>query len=266
MGTDGGSSPTVVEKDGSWRHWSPDGSLLVFMDRGASSHIHILDLRTGTSSLVPGSAGMLNPQWVGDDRLVAGTQDFTKLMVFDVRTQQWSELVSFTAPGYVVNWIHSPDHKSVDYITGGTDPMLLNVRLADRRVETITSLKGLHRATGPAGNTEISVAPDGSPVFTRDIGTQEIYALSIGGLEQLPNSMSEAMPITDRISTEKPGMGPGIQSVVRSATPACIRNCNCVPSRAHGAAPALIDQVGEKCKLFGDAAGKIAPGTMSDRT
>jgi hypothetical protein len=56
--------------------------------------------------------------------------------------------------------------------------MLLNVRLADR-VETITSPKGLHRATGPAGNTEISVDPDGSPVFTGDIGTREIYALMV---------------------------------------------------------------------------------------
>ena len=128
IGMDGGSPPTIVEKDGSWPHWSPDGSLLVFTDRGSSPHIHILDLRTGRSSLVPGPASLLNPQWVGDDRLVAGTQDFTKLMVFDVRTQQWSELVSFTAPGYVVNWVHSPDYKSVDYITGGTDPMLLNVR------------------------------------------------------------------------------------------------------------------------------------------
>jgi dipeptidyl aminopeptidase/acylaminoacyl peptidase len=176
---DGGSPPTIVEKDGTWPHWSPDGGLLVFMDRGASAHIHILDLRTGRSSLVPGPADMLNPQWEGDDRLVAGTQDFTKLMVFDVRTQQWSELVSFTAPGYVVNWIHSPDYKSVDYITGGADPMLFRVSLADRKIETITSLKGLHRATGPAGNTEISVAPDGSAVFTRDIGTQEIYALTV---------------------------------------------------------------------------------------
>ena len=179
IGTDGGSLPTVVEKDGSWPHWSPDGSLLVFTDRSAPSHIHILDLRTGRSSLVPGPPDMLNPQWVGDDRLIAGTEDFTKLMVFDVRTRQWSELVSFTAPGYVVNWVHLPDYKSVDYITGGTEPMLLNVRLADRRVETITSLKGLHRATGPAGNTEISVAPDDSPVFTRDIGTREIYALTV---------------------------------------------------------------------------------------
>jgi len=179
IGMDGGSPAAIVEKDGNWPHWSPDGRLLVFMDRDASPHIQILDLRTGRRSMVPGPAGLLNPQWVGDDRLVAGTQDFTKLMVFDLRTQQWSDLVSVTAPGYFVNWVHSPDYKSVDYITGGTDPMLRNIRLADRRVETITSLKGLHRATGPAGNTELSVAPDGSPVFTRDIGTQEIYALTV---------------------------------------------------------------------------------------
>ncbi|MBZ5582658.1 MAG: serine/threonine-protein kinase [Acidobacteriia bacterium] len=176
IGRDGGSPPAIVEKNGAWPHWSPDGSHLVFVDRGA---IHLLDIRTGGTSLVPGPAGLLNPQWVGDDRLVAGTPDFTKLMTFDVRTQQWSDLASFTAPGYVVNWVHTPDYKSVDYITGGADPMLFRVRLADRKIETITSLKGLHRATGPGGNTEIGVAPDGSPVFTRDIGTQEIYALTV---------------------------------------------------------------------------------------
>jgi hypothetical protein len=27
--------------------------------------------------------------------------------------------------------------------------------------------------------TQINVAPDGSPVFTRDIGSQEIYALTV---------------------------------------------------------------------------------------
>ena len=53
------------------------------------------------------------------------------------------------------------------------------MRLADRKIETITSLKGLHRATGPGGGTAISAAPDGSAVFTRDIGTREIYALTV---------------------------------------------------------------------------------------
>jgi eukaryotic-like serine/threonine-protein kinase len=173
---DGASAPTVAEKNGKWPHWSPDGNLLVFTESGA---VHVLDLRTGRISQVPGPAYLWNAQWVSNSQLVAGTPDSTQLMIFDVRTKQWSELVSFTAPAYVVNWTHTPDYKCVDYVTGGADPMLYLVRVADRRIETVASLKGLHRATGPGGNTEISVAPDGSPVFTRDIGSQEIYALAL---------------------------------------------------------------------------------------
>jgi len=45
--------------------------------------------------------------------------------------------------------------------------------------ETVASLKDLRLAPGPDENTQVSIAPDGSPVFTRDIGTQEIYALSV---------------------------------------------------------------------------------------
>jgi len=63
--------------------------------------------------------------------------------------------------------------------TGGAEPQALRVRLSDRKVEVITNLKELPRATGPDGNTQISVALDGSAVFTRDIGSQEIYALTV---------------------------------------------------------------------------------------
>jgi hypothetical protein len=38
---------------------------------------------------------------------------------------------------------------------------------------------GNPQATGSGGNTQISVAPDGSAVFTLDIGTQDIYALAV---------------------------------------------------------------------------------------
>jgi hypothetical protein len=56
----------------------------------------------------------------------------------------------------------------------------MRIRLADRKVEEIASLKDLHRVVDPVdGDTQLSVAPDGSPVFTRDIGTQEIYALTV---------------------------------------------------------------------------------------
>ena len=82
-------------------------------------------------------------------------------------------------PGGVSNWAHAPDFKYVYYTTGGAEPQALRVRLADNKVETITSLKDLPRAIGLDSSTQISVAPDGSAVFTRDIGTQEIYALSV---------------------------------------------------------------------------------------
>jgi hypothetical protein len=55
----------------------------------------------------------------------------------------------------------------------------MRIRLADRQVETLTSLKNLHRFWDFEEGTQISVAPDGSPVFTRDIGTREIYALTV---------------------------------------------------------------------------------------
>ena len=29
------------------------------------------------------------------------------------------------------------------------------------------------------GGTQVDVAPDGSPIFTRDVGNREIYALKI---------------------------------------------------------------------------------------
>ena len=55
----------------------------------------------------------------------------------------------------------------------------MRVRPADYMVEMITSLKDLPRATGRDGNIQITVAHDASAVFTRDIGTQEIYALTV---------------------------------------------------------------------------------------
>jgi hypothetical protein len=56
----------------------------------------------------------------------------------------------------------------------------MRVRFADHKIEEIVSLADVRRVTDPIDyNTQISVAPDGSPVFTRDIGTQEIYALTV---------------------------------------------------------------------------------------
>jgi len=73
----------------------------------------------------------------------------------------------------------SPDLKYLYLNTGGQEPTAFRVRLTDQKVEKITGLKGLPLATGPGGNIQFVVAPDGSSVFTRDTGTQEIYALTV---------------------------------------------------------------------------------------
>jgi len=178
---DGGQPQRIAEKDASAANFSPDGNLLVFMNARDATHseLQFLDLRTGKRSVVADSQDLGGGQWVSANTLVGGSRDSAKLEIFDVRTQKWSDLVSGKVPGSVVNWAHSPDYQYVYYTTGGVEPKAMRIRLADHKVEAVASLKDLRRALGPDGNTQISVAPDGSPIFTRDIGTQEVYALSV---------------------------------------------------------------------------------------
>jgi WD40 repeat protein len=180
IGMEGGAPRKVSEKRGYGASWSPDGQLLVYADYGDLPHtrFQLYDLRTGRRSIVPGSQDLIGVQWIAEDMLVAATGDKSKLVVFDVRTQKWSDLTA-PIPGGTANWAHSPDYKYVYYTTGTTEPEIARVRIADKKTEVLASLKGLPLATGPDGNTQISVATDGSPVLTRDIGTQEIYALTI---------------------------------------------------------------------------------------
>ncbi len=177
----GGAPQKVTDRDTGGANWSPDSNLLVFTDTRDIAHpqLQILDLRTGKLSVIPGSQGLLGGQWIAEDMIVAATGNRDKLLVFDLKTQKWSDLVSGTEPGAVIDWAHSPDYEYLYYASGGAEPKAIRIRLADRKSEVITSLKDLRLATGPDNGTQISVAPDGSPVFTRDIGAQEVYGLTV---------------------------------------------------------------------------------------
>jgi eukaryotic-like serine/threonine-protein kinase len=178
ISTDGGAPQEIAEKNSTSGTWSPDSNFLVLTVflRSNAAELRIFDFRTGKLSVVPSSQGLLGGQWVAQDMLVAAPADTHKLLAFDLKTQKWSDLIS--AP--VVNWATSPDYKYLYYTTGGTEPEAMRIRLSDRQLETIASLKDLRRvADWEELNTQISVAPDGSAVFTRDIGSQEVYALSV---------------------------------------------------------------------------------------
>ena len=177
ISADGGSPQTIVDRDSAAADWSPDGKLLAFADGTDGSHtkLDLLEVDTKKVSVIPESEGLFAVGWVGANSLVAAREDYKGLLVFDVPGQRWSNLVS----DFIVNWAHSLDDEFVYYTTGGTHPKIKRVRLQGHNQPEDVADLNLPRALGSGGYTYLSVAPDGSPVFTRDIGTQEIYALKV---------------------------------------------------------------------------------------
>jgi serine/threonine protein kinase/Tol biopolymer transport system component len=184
VGADGGEPQKIAEHSLAPK-WSPDGNVLLFTsyygyDRPAAerhqSYLQTFDVRTREMSAISSSEGKGGGIWVGQDGLIASGDSYTKFLYFDFKSQKWSELLS----GNFVNWSISPDGKYLYFATGGAEPQAKRVRLSEGKVESITSLTGLRRVVDAVeGGTQMGVAPDGSIVFTRDIGSQEIYALNI---------------------------------------------------------------------------------------
>ena len=129
------------------------------------------DLQSGKSSVVPSSQGFYGAYWTASDTLVTVVEDQTKLVTLDRKSGKSTELAS----GIIIDWQASVDRKYIYYTTGGLEPKAMRIRLSDPKIEEVTNLKDVRRVTGAM----MAVAPDGSPVFSRDIGSQEIYSLTV---------------------------------------------------------------------------------------
>jgi hypothetical protein len=53
------------------------------------------------------------------------------------------------------------------------------MRLSDRAIEKLVSLKDVNTGDAPGTEPSLSVSPDDSILIMRNIGTQEVYALSV---------------------------------------------------------------------------------------
>ena len=160
--------------------WSSDGSLLAFgglavLEADNATAIYMLDLRTQKVSTMPRSEGLSTPRWSPDGRyLAAQTSDGQKLVMFDFTTRKWEDLADIFI-GYE-NW--SRDGKYLYFDSSlGTDPALYRVRISDRKLERVVSLKEVGSITGQTGGPWSGLTPDDSPLVLRDISSQEIYAL-----------------------------------------------------------------------------------------
>ena len=154
--------------------WSPDGKTLVFGDSDAKT-ILLLNLSTRRISTLPGSEGLFSPRWSPDGRYIAATPlgSWDKLLLFDFTTQKWTELAKQRAAW--PQW--SRDGKYISFFSfPDNDPALFRVRIGDRKLERLASMKGFRQAWGGTGPW-IGWAPDDSPLALRDVGSQDIYAL-----------------------------------------------------------------------------------------
>jgi Tol biopolymer transport system component len=163
--------------------WSPDGKAIVLTLNVAGDPpvtpsgpgIAIADLLTKKVSLLQGAARLFSPRWSPDGRYIAAiTDDTWKLELFDRVTQKWSEL-SAMPTGYP-SWSHDGTYLYFN-TTLVDDPAFFRIRISDRKLERLVSLKGLRSFEGEFGEWT-GLAPDDSLLVLRDTSSQEIYALS----------------------------------------------------------------------------------------
>ena len=174
-----GGSPKRIDDNAAYASWSPDGNHIFYggYSVGSPGPLRITDARSGKKAVVPFSEAKSSGFWLSQDILVVRNEGGTNFETFNLKTQKWTDL-ALGALGDVENWMISPDRNYLYYTLAGAEPKVMRLRVADHQIETITSLKDLHRAVN-YGNTQINVAPDGSPIFTRDTGYDEIYALNV---------------------------------------------------------------------------------------
>jgi Tol biopolymer transport system component len=162
--------------------WSPDANSIVFVrsTRIAKSFaIYRLDLKTQQVSQLPGSEGMYSARLSPNGRYVSAfAADGEKLMLYDFRTQTWSELAQ--GKFSYNNWSRDSNSVYVAQMLGEQRVErveLDRVNIADRKLEHVLSLKD-----PTTWGSWVSLASDDLPILTRNESTQEIYALDL----QLP--------------------------------------------------------------------------------
>jgi Tol biopolymer transport system component/DNA-binding winged helix-turn-helix (wHTH) protein len=158
--------------------WSPDGKKLAFAPLpggfgsvGSELAILTVDLETREISKIPGSAGLFSPRWSPGGQLAAVTGVAKHLVIYDATKQTWSELLDTKVA--FPRWSHDDKYIYFDTLNG----IVCRVDVHSRKIERITSLENL-RMGGPLGAWS-GLTPDDIPLFTRDAGSQEIYAFDL---------------------------------------------------------------------------------------
>jgi tricorn protease-like protein len=181
LSADGGSPRKILFKNGRRMSdlltWSPDGHRMVGAAKGSDGRmvLRILNLDTGGETTIPGSEGLYAPRWSPDGGYVAASTTTTQhLKIFHFKTQQWWE---FATNGSVESPEWSANGQFIYFKRAIGDRGIFRIRIHGGAEEKIADLKDFHDA-GWFGDY-MGLDPTDAPLLLRDIGSNDIYALSL---------------------------------------------------------------------------------------
>ena len=184
--SEGGTPREMIKGDSDQGNpsWSPDGKSLLYAGAPwlksfapGSTDVRLLDLSTGSVSVLPGSAGLWSAKWSPDGgSILAETLDSNEIRVYDVLRKTWRSLVRVSMVIGYPWWSH--DGKYVYFNSERFPPdsaaSISRVRVSDSSIEEVLKLK--EKVTGNLGEW-FGLAPDDSILVLRDLGVQEVFEL-----------------------------------------------------------------------------------------
>jgi DNA-binding winged helix-turn-helix (wHTH) protein/dipeptidyl aminopeptidase/acylaminoacyl peptidase len=162
--------------------WSPDGKQITVGGAPLASSgklvLRVVDLNSKQISTIPGSENLYSPRWSPEGRhLAALSADSKKLLIFDFKTQKWTDWIN--EPGAIGFPTWSRDGGYVYYDTWSTqNTAFRRVKVGETHSEFLIDLKYLRRYGGH-GSGWSGLAPDDSALLVRDVSADEIYSLEV---------------------------------------------------------------------------------------
>jgi Tol biopolymer transport system component len=170
-------------------NWSPDGTKVLFsmglgdwpvtaqhqLFAAGKKDLRIVDLETRQVTILSGSDGMWSPRWSPNGRYVLAmggvTQGFT---LFDFATQRWK---TFPVTGDREFPSFSRDSRFIYFLRHGREQGVFRIPVAGGKEERMVNMTDWH-LTGNFG-CSMSLDPTDVPLVLRDVGSDDIYALTL---------------------------------------------------------------------------------------
>jgi hypothetical protein len=143
--------------------------MLLVRSRDDYAGIEAIDAGVRRPTAMPRGTGT----WLGTT-IVAHRFDFRELRLLDLATGKWETLARGLL--HFANW--SRDSRYVFFESWNEDTAVIRIRIQDRQREKVGALKEFRRTVGPE-RCWSGLTPDNSLLVLRDVGSQEIYALTL---------------------------------------------------------------------------------------